>query len=262
MKFLIGSIVVSIDHLPTHPLTTHLFRDQLDDEAIADCVLTFSEVEKRNWDMALPYHKGNCWYAGAETVNMDYDFDQKALNLTLVSDGGFGTEYWLRRFFFAALGGISGQQLIHSSAMIKNGEGYVFTAASGVGKSTLYNNLSDYVEQVNDETNWVFKADGQYVLVNQNYYFNRSELATVPLKKMCMLERGVPRLEPSKDPVMDFTILISVHPPFDNFDPFMEQRSKAIRALQTEFPIEIFYANLVPKELAEALFGSDVKKIR
>jgi hypothetical protein len=92
--------------------------------------------------------------------------------------------------------------------------------------------------------------------VNQRYYFGESDEAFVPLEKISILHRGLKcETKPSTNAMNDFTILISVHPPFDNFDPFLEGRSRAIRQLQKEFPIDYFYANRTPKELAMALFG-------
>ncbi|MCK5834951.1 MAG: hypothetical protein KAG98_04390 [Lentisphaeria bacterium] len=255
MKYIIGSQVIEVQTLPTHPLLKDFFRDPVADDCAIDCTVVFSSVPERNWETALPWHEGKVWHVGSETVKMDYDLDANLLELVLIEDPGPFTEYWLCRFFFAALGGISKQQLIHSSAVIKGGKGYVFSAASGVGKSTLFENIKDYVQQVNDETNWVYKKDGVFVLVNQRYYFGESDEASVPVEKVCILHRDeVCHYGPSLSKMSDFTILISVHPPFDNFDPFLEQRSQAILQLQNEFNVDYFYANRVPSELASALF--------
>lgn len=256
MKYIIGSQVIEVQDLPTHPLLKNFFRDPVETDCVTDCTVTFSSVATRNWETALPWHEGEVWHVGSETVKMDFDLKTKVLELVLIEDPGPFTEYWLCRFFFAALGGISMQQLIHSSAVIKDGRGYVFSAASGVGKSTLYDNLKGHVQQVNDETNWVYKKDGNYVLVNQRYYFGESDEASVPVEKICVLHRGTTcHYGPSLNTMNDFTILISVHPPFDNFDPFLEQRSQAIRQLQSEFSIDYFYANRTPSDLVSALFG-------
>jgi len=255
MKYLIGSQVIEVAERPTHPLLKDFFRDPVDEDHAVDCTVVFSTAPKCDWEPALSWHEGEVWHVSSETVKMDFDYQARRLELVLIEDPGPYTEYWLCRFFFAALGGISQQQLIHSSAVIKDGKGYVFSADSGVGKSTLYNNLKGHVQQVNDETNWVYKRDGVYVLVNQRYYFGESDDAFVPVEKICILHRDTTcHYGPSLSMMNDFTILISVHPPFDFFDPFLEARSLAIRQLQREFPIDYFYANRSTNELVKALF--------
>ena len=255
MKYMIGSQIIEVAERPTHPLLKYFFRDPVEDACAVDCTVIFKSTPTRDWELALPWHVGEMWHVASETVKMDYDYKANRLELVLIEDPGPYTEYWLCRFFFAALGGISQQQLIHSSAVIKDGKGYLFSAASGVGKSTLYDNLKGHVQQVNDETNWVYKKEDQYVLVNQRYYFGESDDASVPVKKICILHRGSTcHYGPSLNVMNDFTILISVHPPFDNFDPFLEPRSLAIRQLQREFPIDYFYANRITNELVSTLF--------
>ena len=86
--------------------------------------------------------------------------------------------------------------LFHGSCVAVNGEGYLFTASSGTGKSThtaLWRKLlGDRAVMVNDDKPLI-RADGSGVTVYGTPYNGKHRLGAdiaVPLKAVCLLERA------------------------------------------------------------------------
>ncbi len=257
MKFYIGEMVVKIKEIPEHPVLKSFFRRPAPVDSEVTVNWEVNVVSEQDWH----YEAWDCvdgiWFTARRGHILKYDGARNFLILNVMDSLDPRDLYWIRRDLFGGFGSVSCQQIIHSSAVIKDGKGYVFSAPSETGKTTLFNNLSPYVEQVNDESNWVYQNnDGQFMLVNQNYYFGLSDVNEVPLAAVYLLEQSPTCSIVEEVDVMEaFTILLSIHAPFDYYDPFLEDRSAAIRHLQKNFPIKKFLVNLKPEEIAETLFN-------
>lgn len=100
-----------------------------------------------------------------------------------------------QRFYYRLLD--FGGCMVHSSAVMMNGEAYLFTAPSGTGKSThtaLWQEAfgSDKAKIINDDKPAVRKKDGKYYAYGTPFS-GKSNLninLRVPLKAICILERG------------------------------------------------------------------------
>lgn len=258
MKFYIGSMVVELDSIPDFHILENFFRRPAPDSAKADFSWEIFVVDQRSWKKDVWEDEDSVWTSGREQHQFKYNLSLNRFRLKIVKNMNAEGLYWLRRDLFGGFGSVSCQQIIHSSAVIYNGEGYIFSAPSETGKTTLFNNLKCYAEQVNDESNWVYKnSDGNFVLINQNYYFGDSDVMEVPVYGIYLLEQSpVCSVENVNCNMEAFTILLSVHPPFNFMDPFLEKRSDAIRELQKSFPVRKFKLNRDPKELVATLFNN------
>ena len=86
--------------------------------------------------------------------------------------------------------------LFHGSAISYNGNGFLFTAPSGTGKSTHTSNLKAYLgdkfSYVNDDKP-ILKVENEGVLVCGSAWNGKHGLGSnvcVPLKAVCLLKRG------------------------------------------------------------------------
>jgi len=257
MKFYIGEMVVKVKAVPEHPVLKGFFRRPVDGYAEANFRWDIEVVTKQDWHYEAWDCEDGVWFTGRRGHYFEYDGSKNKFTLKIMRELDKENLYWLRRDLFGGFGSVSCQQVIHSSAVIKDGQGYVFSAPSETGKTTLFNNLCDYAEQVNDESNWVYQnEEGRFMLVNQNYYLGSSDIHEVPLAGLYLLEQATDcEVIATVDAMEAFTILLSIHPPFNYFDPFLEDRSAAIRHLQKNFTVKKFLVNLKPEEIAETLFG-------
>lgn len=253
MRCQIGSLTVDFTNPPpTH--FQHLTRQPATSEAVDLTIVIETVAEIPN--EFRPFTQPGIWGVYRPTHRCVLDTVARTLHLTLPQVITAEVEYWFQRDFFASLGSISGQPLLHSSAVIIDGQGLAFCAESGTGKSTLMRNLSPFVETVNDETNWVFFKDNQWFLVNQNYYFGRSDEAAVPMGGFFLLNRGTEASVGSHCSITEaFPLALAVHLPFDKNDPFLGARAEASTRLLAQVPTHHFYASLHSGELLETLQG-------
>lgn len=84
----------------------------------------------------------------------------------------------------------------HSSSLAIDGEGYLFTAASGTGKSTHTGNwrklFGDRVTMINDDKPLIRKIDGKYYVCGTPW-MGKSNIGcnmSVPVKAVYVLRRG------------------------------------------------------------------------
>ena len=84
----------------------------------------------------------------------------------------------------------------HSSSLAIDGEGYLFTAASGTGKSTHTRNwrkyFGDRVTMINDDKPLIRKIDGKYFVCGTPW-MGKSNIGcnmSVPIKAVYVLRRG------------------------------------------------------------------------
>lgn len=86
--------------------------------------------------------------------------------------------------------------LIHGSCIAIDGQGILFTAKSGVGKSTHAKNwcelFGDRVLMVNDDKPLIHVEDNRVTIYGTPYNgkHKRGSNVSVPLKAICILERG------------------------------------------------------------------------
>lgn len=86
--------------------------------------------------------------------------------------------------------------LFHSSAIAYKGNGVLFSAVSGTGKSThakfWKQNFGDDVQYVNDDKPFVREIDGKFFVFG-NPWNGKERLSNnvkIPLKAICFIERG------------------------------------------------------------------------
>lgn len=97
---------------------------------------------------------------------------------------------------FASCAASMGCILFHGSALSVDGEGYLFGAPSGTGKSTharLYRELfGDRVVMVNDDKPFLRKKDDQFVIFGTPWdgKHHLSNNISVPLRGICFLKQG------------------------------------------------------------------------
>jgi hypothetical protein len=82
--------------------------------------------------------------------------------------------------------------LLHSSGIVRNGKGYVFTGKSGSGKSTV-TGLSQDATILNDEITLIDIAGGAAVLYDTpfNGFFTQKEEGSAPLSALMLLNQAV-----------------------------------------------------------------------
>ena len=128
------------------------------------------------------------------TINTPFEFFEKKQreNPHLTIDE---CEYlWLGGEFYERLIDFSGF-LLHSSAVVKDNEAYMFSAAPGTGKSThaaLWLKLFEDAYVLNDDKPCVRLFDGKF-FASGTPFSGKSDLAeneTVPVKAICFLERS------------------------------------------------------------------------
>lgn len=119
------------------------------------------------------------------------------------------SEYFFlgQRFYYYLLD--FGGCMLHASAVMMNGEAYLFSAPSGTGKSThtaLWQQAfgSDKAEILNDDKPAIRRIDGKFYAYGTPFS-GKSDLninTRVPLRALCILERGaqnaIRRVEPKE----------------------------------------------------------------
>lgn len=102
--------------------------------------------------------------------------------------------------------------LLHGSAVVADGLGYVFTARCGTGKSTharlWLQELGDRARIINDDKPFLLQKDGRFFVCGAPWSGKHGldENIIVPLQGICILRRGsINRIVPAeKDTARDF----------------------------------------------------------
>lgn len=104
--------------------------------------------------------------------------------------------------------------LFHGSAIAVDGEGYLFTATSGTGKSThtkLWRQLlGEKVQMINDDKPLI-RVDTDKAIVYGTPWDGKHHLSTntsVPLKAICIIKRGITNRIQCIDPMEAYPMLI------------------------------------------------------
>ena len=145
-----------------------------------------------------------------------------------------------------------GSLLIHGSAIARDGMAYLFTAPSGTGKSThsrlWRERFGDQVFMVNDDKPFVTVRDG-CVTISGSPWDGKHHLSrnvTVPLKAICLLERGeVNQIERVSAHELLPALLHQVYLPEER-----ESKRKAIGLLHTilqQVPLYRLRCNMEPE---------------
>ena len=116
----------------------------------------------------------------------------------------------------------TGRFLMHGSAVALDGEGYIFTAPSGTGKSTHASfwrqEFGPRAVMVNDDKPFI-RIDGEQAYVSGNPWNGKHRLgcnAEFPLKALCVLSRGEENVVRPLSPEEAFPFLLrQVYRPAD-----------------------------------------------
>ncbi len=150
--------------------------------------------------------------------------------------------------------------VFHGSVVAVDGQGYLFTAKSGTGKSThtkLWRQVfGDRAAMVNDDKPFL-RLDGDRVLVCGSPWSGKHGLdtnMTVPLKGICILERGAGnRIWPIGPKEALFMLLQQSNRPLDGEK--MPRYLELVDKLAGNVPLWRMACNMDP-EAAEVAFGA------
>ncbi len=157
---------------------------------------------------------------------------------------------WMGSEFYNALPLFKGM-LLHSSAVVYENQGYLFSAPSGTGKSThtqlwLKQFKGSYI--LNDDKPAIMLTD-KGVYVYGTPFSGKTDLNVnigVPLKGICALERGekniISRIDPDE---ALFRIMNQTVRPYE--ESRMEQMLDVLDKIVTEVPMYKLYCNMDPE---------------
>lgn len=154
---------------------------------------------------------------------------------------------WMGSEFYNALPAFNGM-LLHSSAVVYNGEAFLFSAPSGTGKSThtqLWLKRFEGAYILNDDKPALMLTENG-VYVYGTPFSGKTDLNVnkgVPLKGICALERGeknvISRMD--TDEAL-FRIMNQTVRPYD--ENRMEQMLRVLDRVLTETPVYKLYCNM------------------
>lgn len=219
--------------------------------------LTCHLVEKRSWEVGFSPIDGGT-RKGLDHHCLDINFLRNTIEIRLLPEPSPAVWYYLFRDLFCGLCALSGDPLIHSSAVAVNGQAFVFCAYSGGGKSTLARLLQESGEAVviNDEINWAFLTDdGVPFLVNQSHWTHPASAGAqheiLPLSAIYLLKKArVCGLAPVS-PTDAFPLLLGA--PYGTVDTMLQERSKRTVSLIRRVPVSELSFSLDPAEIRAVL---------
>lgn len=193
------------------------------------------------------------------TQRIEIDLPARTVRLRLRLPLGKKTRYWFQRDVFGLLASLSGEALLHSSAVVREGKAYVFCADSGTGKSTIARLLRPRHPLINDEVNWLYwEAAGSPRLVNQRYWMEADGPPALPIGGIFLLEQSAGCELAGPVPAAEaFPRLLSTYQGLQPVDPGMAGRAMAITRLLRETPVRRLRFNLDAAEVDRTLFGDD-----
>ena len=154
----------------------------------------------------------------------------------------------------------TGRFLMHGSALAMDGEGYMFTAPSGTGKSTHASfwrkEFGPRVVMVNDDKPFI-RIDGGKAFVSGNPWNGKHRLgcnAEFPLKALCVLTRGTENAVRPLEKAEAFPLLLrQIYRPAD---PLMLAATlDLLDAFERGVKLYIMSCNLDPKAALTAYEG-------
>ena len=231
---------------------------------IRPATLTVEVHDAKHWPLDVSVRKGiHCFGRPTYAVEVAPAFRRIRLMLTTPPEGN--DLYWLQRDIFGILACLSGEVMLHASA-IATGEGsaWVFCGNSGAGKSTIARLLqAEGMEVINDEVNWLFMGgDKQVQIVSQPYWFGNAAEHALPVERLCLLEQSETcALKPPPPKSEVFARLLAAHLSIDTSFDFLEARARALQQLVMSHDIDVLQFNLDAKEVIALLCTScDSKK--
>ncbi len=117
------------------PCLEALQRLPADPLARADMTLAVERVADADWPQGL-HHEGHWYLLGRRGYCLWFDLTTAGMRLVLEA-GGRVSPYWLQRDLFGLFACLTGEVLLHASAVAREGQGFVFCGVSGVGKTTM-----------------------------------------------------------------------------------------------------------------------------
>jgi hypothetical protein len=185
----------------------------------------------------------------ADTLTIDYHLPIDTL-----------ASYLIYRDIFCCLCGLQGDTLLHTSAVIINGQAIAFCGLSGAGKTTIASLFRNRATIINDEINWGYLQDGQPMLVNQAYFRDTGESQpTVPLAAIYLLRQAPTCAISAADAHRAYTLLLTA--PFGGCDPKLPKRAAATAAFAQSVPIRQLDFNLDP-DAVFATVSADICGVR
>ena len=159
---------------------------------------------------------------------------------------------------FGALACLSGELMLHGSAVLHHGLAHVFCGPSGTGKSTLFRILAAAgLEPVNDEVNWLFHdAAGVLRLVNQPFWVpGRTQSPPFPaVAKIHLLRQAAScAVKPPPPPAEIFGGMLARHLGIDKTGDFLRRRAEALAKLAESAAIDVFEFNLDQTQILRTL---------
>ena len=153
--------------------------------------------------------------------------------------------------------------LFHSSAIAYKGQGILFSAVSGTGKSThaafWKEMFGDDVEYVNDDKPFIREVDGEFYVYG-NPWDGKARLSNnikAPIKAICFIERGsVTKIEPISVPsaVVSFynqSFSVVEEDMQDKFLSIIDRLLKSVKIVRLYLPLD----SKSPEKVLEELKG-------
>jgi hypothetical protein len=187
-------------------------------------VLDLQVVDEPDWTPTLQ-RDGQVFVKAMASHLCRIDFASRHILVRLATNLGPVDWYFVFRDIFAALCGLSGDTLLHASAVAHRGEAHAFCAYSGGGKSTIAYMLANEPDIISDEVNWAFlDPQGNPRLVDQRYYRFPAlgDSPTLPLRSVNIIRQAPSCALLPLSTAETYPILLAA--PFGN-DPLLPARS-------------------------------------
>jgi hypothetical protein len=252
----IGPAAIALPECPPEALS-QLTRLPLADSATS--TLRLRPAGDSKWPETLAQEPNEfCKGMASHRTVIDYAADSVTIDYRLPIDTL--ASYLIYRDIFCCLCGLQGDTLLHTSAVIIDGQAVAFCGLSGAGKTTIASLFRNRATIINDEINWGYLEGGEPMLVNQAYYRDGNEHeAAVPLAAIYML-RQAPNCEVSTtDGHRAYPLLLTA--PFGGCDPKLPQRAVATAIFAQHVPIRELAFNLDPDAVFTAV-STDICGVR
>lgn len=252
----IGNAVVDLKNAARLPDTLQGLRRLPSDATNVLATLEISWQDDVTWPIGV-MAEGGLHRFGRTTYAMEVAPVERLILLVFTAQPDGDEIYWLQRDIFGILACLSGEVMLHASALISpDGGAWVFCGQSGVGKSTLAWSLAmTGREIVNDEVNWLYEKAGEgWFLVNQGFWFGGGASPELPLRRLCLLEQaGVCEVRPAPPKSEVFARLIAAHLSIDSDYGYLEARANALKEFVMNYEVEVLAFNLDTHALLKLL---------
>jgi hypothetical protein len=154
---------------------------------LPSCLLTTKTVNGNSFDFYSGFLKGE--------IDLDRKYCSIECNVSKKAPRVRYIDQLLHQIYYSLLEKKYGTNkpdklFVHSSGVLKNGQGYIFVGTSGSGKSTIARLSSEY-DILNDETTLIYPGNGGYTVqaTPANGGFKLKKNKTGPLNKIFFLKQ-------------------------------------------------------------------------